>query len=106
MANTALLCRTHHRLLHEGGWKMDWWGSGRPVFFSPRGDVIYEGRWEPPELGDDPVGALVEEHLHGGVQPDAWTASAIWKREEDIPDQVFFRALEAMEDAWPENGPS
>ena len=32
MNNCLLLCRAHHRLLHEDGWKVDWWGEGRPVF--------------------------------------------------------------------------
>jgi hypothetical protein len=31
-----------------------------------------------------------------GADPDAWTASAKWKREEDILDDVYFAALEAL----------
>ena len=46
--NCLLLCRHHHRLVHEGGWRVDWWGRGRPVFFDPRGGTHFEGRWEPP----------------------------------------------------------
>ncbi len=37
LANTLLLCRHHHRLVHEGGWAIRWQAPGRPVFFDPRG---------------------------------------------------------------------
>ena len=50
--NTLLLCRYHHRLVHEGGWTVEWWGRGRPVFMDPRGHVHFEGRWEPPAAGN------------------------------------------------------
>jgi hypothetical protein len=36
--------------------------------------------------------ALLRANQLGGVEPDAWTASAWWKRESDIPDDVYFRA--------------
>ena len=31
-----------------------------------------------------------------GVDPDFYTAGARWKREADIPDDVYFRAMEAI----------
>jgi len=37
LGNTLLLCRHHHRLVHEEGWKVDWWGPGSAVFFDPIG---------------------------------------------------------------------
>jgi len=52
--NLVLLCRHHHRLLHEGGWTMQWWGEGRPAFFDPRGGIHFDGRWEWPGAGDGP----------------------------------------------------
>jgi len=122
--NCLLLCRHHHRLVHEGGWKVDWWGRGRPVFFDPRGGTHFEGRWKAPgsvPLGPDPLDseplesgfserkspgggdlprasaqALVEENRRRGVNPDAWTPSPRWKRPEDIPDHMLFRAQEAL----------
>jgi hypothetical protein len=97
LANTVLLCKHHHTLVHEGGWKIDWWGEGRPVFFGPRGQLDYEGRWQPPELPEDVVEALLEENRALGIEPDWRTAGARWKREEDIPDRVLFRAMEALE---------
>ena len=75
---------------------MDWWGEGRPVFSNPRGGVHCEGRWEAPELGEELVEALVEENRLRGVKPDGWALGARWKGEEDIPDTVYFSAMEAL----------
>jgi hypothetical protein len=49
----------------------------------------------------DLVRALTEANRRRGVQPDAWTAGARWKREADIPDDIYFPALEAIEDPGP-----
>lgn len=51
---------------------------------------LVEGRSE------DLVEVLVEKNRAQGVRPDGWTAGARWKREADIPDDVYFRALEAV----------
>ena len=107
LGNTLLLCGHHHRLVHEGGWKVDWWGLGRPVFFDPRGGTHFDGRWEAPressagEPEKDLTGSLIEQNRRRGVRPDGWTAGARWKREVDIPDRVYFRALEALNEAGP-----
>ena len=106
--NLVLLCRHHHRLGHEGGWTVGWWGRGRPVFFDLRGGTRFDGRWRPGEDaeaesrregasgGDELVAALIQANQSRGVEPNATTASTRWKREEDIPDPVHFRALEAL----------
>jgi hypothetical protein len=96
LANTVLLCRHHHRLLHEGGWSVRWWGEGRPVFFDPRGGTHFEGRWKPAAIPDDVIEALERENRRRGAEPDWRTASARWKRIEDVPDDVLFGAMEAM----------
>jgi hypothetical protein len=44
LENCLLLCRHHHRLIHEGGWTVGWWGNGRPVFHDPRGGTHVDGR--------------------------------------------------------------
>jgi hypothetical protein len=95
LRNTMLLCRVHHRLVHEGGWTVEWWGRHRHlVFVDPRGQAHGSLR-RPPPLPDDPVETLVEQNRACGAVPDADTARARWQRERDIPDEVLFRALEA-----------
>ncbi len=130
LKNLVLLCRFHHRLVHEGGWQVGWWGVGHPVFFDLRGGTHFEGRWPGREegeastsrrepkaggLGDthgagdradpektlDPVTALTEENYRQGVRPHARTTGARWKTEADIPDQTYFRALEALSEGLP-----
>jgi hypothetical protein len=96
LANTLLLCRHHHTLVHEGGWRVEWWGEGRPAFHGPRGQGVFEGRWLPPELPADPVETLVQANRQRGVEPDERTAGARWKREEDIPTEVWFAATAAL----------
>jgi hypothetical protein len=37
-----------------------------------------------------------EENRQRGVNPDGWALGARWKREDDIPDAVYFSAMEAL----------
>jgi len=75
------------------------------VFFDPRGGTHFDGRWEAPgdssaeEPEKDLAESLKEQNRRRGVRPDGWTAGARWKREVDIPDRVYFRALEALNEA-------
>jgi hypothetical protein len=34
-SNLVLLCRRHHRLVHEGGWRLEWDQGGNPVAIPP-----------------------------------------------------------------------
>ena len=40
LANTVLLCRRHHRLVHEGGTRMALDRDGKAAFFTREGQVI------------------------------------------------------------------
>ena len=83
--------------MHEQGWKVEWWGMQRqPAFIDPRGQAHMGKCRAAPELPADPVAALVREKRPRGVEPDYYTAGARWKREADIPDDVYFNALEAL----------
>ena len=96
LANLVLLCSYHHRLVHEEGWQVQWWGEERPAFVDPRGQAHCGRRRVPPGIPPDPVAALIEDNRSRGVDPDFLTAGARWTREADIPDSVYFRALEAL----------
>jgi hypothetical protein len=39
---------------------------------------------------------LIQSNQERGVEPDPWALGARWKREEDIPDTVYFSAMEAL----------
>ena len=43
MDNLVLLCGYHHRLLHEGGWKVEGDPNAELVFISPDGRIFREG---------------------------------------------------------------
>jgi hypothetical protein len=94
--NLLLLCSHHHRLVHEEDWKIEWWAEGKPAFIDPKGQVHLSHRTAPPRLQTDPVNVLLEDHRARGIEPDYLTAGARWKRDADIPDDVYFRAREAI----------
>jgi hypothetical protein len=95
LENTLLLCRRHHRLVHEAGWTVEWWGRERAVFTDPRGGHHLDQRPAPPELPERPVKALVAENRGTGADPGPLDAGARWRRERDVPDEVWFPAVEA-----------
>jgi hypothetical protein len=73
--NCLLLCSHHHRLVHEGGWRVEWWGGRIPVFIDPRGNTHSEARVrETPPLPAEPAGALAEARRRRGGAPVASVA--------------------------------
>jgi hypothetical protein len=47
LSNTLLLCRHHHRILHEGGWTLSLTREGHPVFRNPLGLMATDYRGTP-----------------------------------------------------------
>lgn len=45
LTNCVLLCRHHHRLVHEGGWRLHSGSRGEAIFMDPRGHMHADGRW-------------------------------------------------------------
>ena len=82
LANTVLLCRRHHRLLHEGRARMALDREGKAVFFSPAGKAIPS---VPPAL--DASGRLAPA-------PDE-TAAALWNGAARLKDSAVPWKLEA-----------
>jgi hypothetical protein len=99
LGNVALLCFRHHRLVHEGGWRIASDKEGdNVVFFTPRGSAIADAP-EPPRLGEDPAGALMRANRGHGVDPDGRGLAARYRRDRDIPYRVEAAAWEALDPA-------
>jgi hypothetical protein len=64
--NTLLLCRHHHRYVHEGGWRVATDTEGQAVFFSPHGKALVGA--PPMPLTD--ADALLRRNRERGVEPD------------------------------------
>jgi hypothetical protein len=99
--NLVLLCRTHHRLLHEGGFRLepDPAHLGRPIFHDPRGVRIPE---VPPRMSIDghllQPGRVQSGGAGGNSRP---STEAVRNRrpprwEEDVPLAFYLRALHAL----------
>jgi len=90
LRNTVLLCRRHHRLVHEEGHRIAMDREGRVAFFAPSGRAIAAAA-PPSPLGVDPLAELVEANRRRGADP-RWNtilprrhrdAGAPWELEAD-----------------------
>jgi hypothetical protein len=98
LGNTILLCRAHHRLVHEDGWRVELnaWPGGRPTFYDARGLPLPDRPPPPPTLPRQPVDALIRANRLHGATPGALTCSARYRRESDVPVALFLRVLECL----------
>ena len=81
LENLLLLCRHHHRALHEGGFSVQLDADGTSRFYTPKGTLIPETPALPPLKGD-PVEALAQRHREDGLQIDASTGYPNWQGEK------------------------
>jgi 5-methylcytosine-specific restriction endonuclease McrA len=77
LSNLALLCRRHHRAVHEEGYQVERQPDGELQFRRPNGWVIPEVP-RSPHLPQDPVAAL---RARNGIAPHARTAMPGWLGE-------------------------
>jgi hypothetical protein len=77
LSNLASLCRSHHRYVHELGFRVEPRGDGRFAFYAPAG---WEVKPTPPvrPLAADPVAALRDQHRAAGVTIDERTSFPRW----------------------------
>jgi len=80
LSNLALLCRRHHRAVHEEGYQLDRQADGELRFRRPNGRLIPEVP-PPPVVPDDPVQDLRARHHAEGFRLDAHTATPGWLGE-------------------------
>src|SRR5206468_10496087 len=77
LSNLALLCRRHHRAVHEHGYPVSRLPDGELEFKSPYGWVIPEVP-QSPELPADPVAVIRERNEANGLALDARTTMPGW----------------------------
>jgi hypothetical protein len=80
LSNLALLCRRHHRAVHEEGYQVERQVDGELWFRRPDGQPI-PGVPAPPVVPSDPVGALREQNAAQGLAIHARTAMPAWGGE-------------------------
>jgi len=80
LSNLALLCRRHHRAVHEEGYQLDQQPGGELRFRRPDGQVVPEVP-APPAVPRDPVHALRARNEADGVHLHARTAMPGWLGE-------------------------
>ena len=91
MENLVLLCRHHHRLVHEGGFGIDCSMVGRIEFSNPSGEVIPTG---PAKHSRGNARSLFEQHSESGIHITPRTAQSLWlgeKMDDDMAIQVMLQ---------------
>jgi 5-methylcytosine-specific restriction endonuclease McrA len=80
LSNLALLCRRHHRAVHEEGYQVERMPDGALQFRRPNGWLVPEVP-PPAAVPADPVGALEAQHAAEGLRLDARTGCPKWLGE-------------------------
>jgi hypothetical protein len=80
LSNLALLCRRHHRAVHEEGYQLERLPDGALQFRRPDGRPLPEVPL-PATVPVDPVGALRARHVAEGLRLHARTGLAGWLGE-------------------------
>ena len=75
--NTLLLCRFHHRLVHEEGFQLQRLPAGEVEFRTPLGRPVPEAP-TPPRQPIDPFEALVKQLEDGAIVVDPYTGTPLW----------------------------
>ena len=80
LSNLALLCRRHHRAVHEEGYRVERQADGELRFRRPDGRPVPEVPL-PPRVPDDPVRALRARNEAVALRVDASTTRPTWLGE-------------------------
>jgi hypothetical protein len=80
LGNLALLCRRHHRAVHEEGYRVERAPDGTLRFLRPDGRPLPEVP-PPPAISAEPVQALRARHQRQGLSLDARTTCPGWLGE-------------------------
>jgi hypothetical protein len=80
LSNLAMLCRRHHRAVHEEGFQVERQPDGELCFRRPDGTVIAQIPAMPP-MPSDPAAELRERNAADGIHIDAQTSKPGWLGE-------------------------
>jgi len=80
LSNLAMLCRRHHRVVHEEGYQVERLPDGKLQFVKPDGRVFPDAA-PASSVPADPVQALRTQNEAAGVQVDALTSCPGWLGE-------------------------
>ena len=89
LGNTVLLCRRHHRTVHEGRVKVCTNRDGTVLFFTPKGRI----------LADAPTGRVRASPVPSAARANLSNGAALY-RDSAIPWVIEAAAKQALEDAW------
>jgi hypothetical protein len=97
LSNLVLLCRFHHRAVHEEGFRVRMDPDGCRVRFFDRVGWPLPDSAPPPRLGaGSPVAALLQANRRRRVNPDGYTSISRWQSVEVVPLEVHGAAVEAI----------
>jgi hypothetical protein len=80
LENVIQVCRTHHRAVHEEGFRVVFEEDGEVRFYRPDGQRIPDAP-AAPRLPADPGAALAAVHSGAGLEIDASTTASSWAGE-------------------------
>jgi hypothetical protein len=98
LTNTVLLCRRHHRLVHEEGCRVAMDEQGRVVFFNPQGRPIAAAP-PPTGLGEAPLEDLIAGNRRRGIEPEWDTIMPCRHRDAGPPHELEAEAWHALDRA-------
>jgi len=99
LRNLALLCRRHHRAVHEGMVQICIDVQGQVAFFTPKGKALFDapprrGVWARDEMSG--IGARPAHPAHP-ARPAHLSGASRWKRDRDIPYAIEAEAWEVLD---------
>ena len=103
--NLVLLCRRHHRAVHEGGFRVALGAAGEVRFVRPDGRPLEEAP-PLPEVTGPPLASVVARLERAGVQPGPQTGMPAWRGERLDVDWAVSVLWRRRPQAAPGSGPA
>ena len=105
LSNLVLLCRRHHRAVHEEGFRVELDASGEPRFVRPDGQALPEAP-PPPAVTGPPLASMMARLDREGVRPGPHTAMSAWRGERLDADWAVGVLWRPRDAAPPAAGPA